>query len=296
MIKLPKGLFYISDTIELPSNTELSGCGELTKLILSSSVNKNMFTNQDKVKGNENIKISNISLDGNWKEQFKPENEKRVSFCNMVYFAKCKNVSFLSIKAENVFQTILHFNNCDGVNIYGLDARYLGWSGISTSGTDNIIATKVYIFDSGNDHRHSAIHLDGGIGSYLEVDVNTCVGNGVMLDSTFSDFSRSAVKANCKNCMRGVSCIGSPGKIPMNILIQVGVMENNEIGVMVSNASDVFISNVSFIKNTEVALLFQGRVGGNNSLASGCTFEGNFENIKQIHNSNNNFFFNNFEV
>ena len=222
---LPEGEFILSRTIVIGSNKIIKGQGERTVLKLGSAVNANMFTNKSHKEGNSKITIENLLLDGNLTEQYKPEDEKRLSFCNLVYFSNTKDVVFNNITGINCFQTVLHFNNCDNVQIEGLLAKNLGWSGISTSGTNNIKATKIRIFDSGKDHRHSAIHLDGGKGAYIEADIDKCVGNGVMIDATFSPFSHAVVKANCSNCMRGISLIGSEGKMPRNILIQGGEMK-----------------------------------------------------------------------
>jgi len=117
-IKLPKGTFYISKTVSVASGARLEGSGDVqTKLCLADSVNDNMFTNLTHRKGNKDITFINLFFDGNWKKQFKPEEEKRLSFCNIVYFANTKSLSFLNIKAENCFQTVLHFNNCVSVKI-----------------------------------------------------------------------------------------------------------------------------------------------------------------------------------
>lgn len=293
-VRIPEGKFFISDTILLPSGARIIGSGEFNSEIhFSDDVNKNMFTNSDYQAGNSDITIENLSLDGNWKNQRKPENEKRISFCNMFYFAKSNNLSFKGIRAFNCYQTVLHFNNSKDIFIEGLHSENLGWSGISTSGSDNIVAKNVYIYNSGNDHRHSAIHLDGGRGAYLECTVIKCNGNGVMLDSTFSDFSHAVVTANCSECMRGVSLIGSPKSQPKHILVKSGRMSKNQIGVMVSNSREAFIDGVVLDHNSEVGVLFQGRVGGLDSMVTNCEFIDNVEDIKEIHESKNNLFFNN---
>ncbi len=290
-VNLPEGEFTISRTILVRSNVIISGEGDKTRIFLNDAVNSNMFTNSTPVEGNENITFKNISLDGNISKQFKPETQKKLSFCNMFYFANTSNIEFTNITGVNCYQTVLHFNKCQDIKINGLIAKHIGWSGISTSGSNNITATNIYIYDSGNDHRHSAIHLDGGTGAFIQGDIDRCVGNGVMLDATFSPFSHAVVTVNCSNCMRGVSLIGSPEKTPKNILIQGGVMKSNQIGVMISNASHSFIDGVLFLKNSEYGLLFQGRVGGNHSVVSRCKYTGNTVDIKEIHNSKGNFFY-----
>lgn len=292
VIVIPKGRFYIDETIKIPSNVVIKGEGNCeSEIFLCDHVNANMFTNINHKSGNKNIHVENLALNGNWEKQFKPDSETRVSFCNIFYICRGENITFKKINAFNCYQTALHFNNSNGINIDGLFSKDLGWSGISTSGTNNLIAKNVYVYNSGNDHRHSAIHLDGGRGAYLECTVIKCNGNGVMLDSTFSDFSHAVVKANCSECMRGVSLIGSPKSQPQHILIKSGKMSNNDIGIMVSNSQFAFIDSVELENNSEVGILFQGRVGGLDSVVTGCSFSGNEVDIKEIHSSKNNLFY-----
>jgi polygalacturonase len=293
-VLIPQGEFYLSNTIKFSSNIELRGESQgLTRLYMSKGTNCNIFSNVNQREGGENITVSDLYINGNGSFQSRPEDQKKLSFCNAVYLANSKNLRFKNLTIEDCHQTALHFNNSDGVEIFNVITRNLGWSGLSTSGTSNIVATRFYVFDSGNDHRHSAIHLDGGHGVYLKCKVEKCVGNGVMLDSTFSPFSQAVVEAECSFCMRGLSLIGSAKSQPRSILIKNGKFRYNEIGVMVSNSESAFIDACDVEHNSQYGILFQGRVGGNNSVVSDCQFFDNKEDIGEIHESKNNkFFFN----
>jgi hypothetical protein len=291
---LPEGEFVISQTIFIGSNKSIRGSGNrATKLRMVDGMNGNMFTNSDHKSGNENIRLENLYLDGNRENQFKPMDEKRVSFCNLVYFARVSNAFFNEVDGVECYQTVLHFSNCKNITINKFVAKHLGWSGISTSGTQNLVATNVVIYDSGNDHRHSAIHLDGGGNVYVQANIEKCVGNGVMLDATFSPFSHAVVNAHCSDCMRGIALIGAPDKVPQHILISGGEMKNNRIGIMVSNSSHAFIEGVRIQNNNEMGVLFQGRVGGINSIVKSCIFESNAKDIVELHNSGKNKFYDN---
>lgn len=290
-VQLPAGEFYISKTIFLRDGNSISGVpGFGTKLILSNASNTNMFSNIDHHNGNYDLKFCDLHLDGNGSNQFRPETQKKLSFCNIVYMSRVNGVSFQRLKGMNCHQTVLHFNNCSDVVIDDLYAAHLGWSGISTSGTSRLTAKNIYVFDSGNDHRHSAIHLDGGVSNYLQATVIKCVGNGVMLDSQFSDFGFSVVEANCYDCMRGIAVIGSSEKMPHNILIKNSRLINNDVGVMISNARNCFIVDTNIEDNMEYGLLFQGRVGGCDNLINGVTYKGNKVDFSEIHESKNNYF------
>jgi hypothetical protein len=78
-IFLPAGNFIISSTIKIGSNKRIIGFGnQNTILRLADHVNTNMFTNADSALGNNDIRLENLIIDGNWKNQYKPDNETRV--------------------------------------------------------------------------------------------------------------------------------------------------------------------------------------------------------------------------
>lgn len=296
-VTLRAGAFRVSRTIKLPDNCHLRGADNMgTTLVLGNAVNNNMFTNAGYGKNdvrNSNIRLSNLRLNGNLQAQFKPETEKRLSFCNILYFANSDQCEFDKLFVLNVLQTALHFRHCTKITIKKLYAEHLGWSGISTSGTSEIVATDFNILDSGNDHRHSAIHLDGGKGAYLRGDIRKCVGNGIMLDATFGPFSHALVEVNASECMRGISLIGSGDVQVHTVLMKNCNAKGNDVGIMVSNACNAFISNCNLMDNREYGVLFQGRFGGRDSFVTNCTFKKNGTDIKEIHQSGGNTFLEN---
>lgn len=293
LIILNEGEYKIDKTLLLNDNITIIGKGNSTKLILKNNVNSNMITNSDHEKGNINISIKNLLLNGNGENQKRPPEQKRLSFCNGVYFSKVKNCSFIDIEAHDLHQTALHFNNCNGVNIKNFYAEKLGWSGFSTSGTDDLVATDTLIVDSGRDKMHSGIHLDGGVGAYLDVKVHNCTGNAIMIDSNFSPMSNVIVKGECSNSKRGISLSGSHNNLLNNVLITDSAVYENETGIMVSNASNVFIYKCSIKKSISEGILLQGKLGAKQTVISQTNFLKNNNNISEIHSSNNNYFTNN---
>jgi len=293
-ILIPKGNYTISSTIRIANDTHISGSPDLsTKLSLADATNCNMFTNTDTSKGNHNIIFENLWLEGNSPNQFRPENEKQLSFCDLFYFMKSSKIKFSNIKATNCKQTAMHFTNCQGITIDKLQANGMGWSGISTSGTDDIKASDVYIYDSGKDIMHSAVHYDGGIGSYFSGVIEKCTGNGVMLDSKFSVFNKSIVQAKCTGCKRGVSLLGDYQNRLSNVLIQNTETLDCEVGIMVSNSKHVFITGCNIQKSSQHGILLQGKNGGCETVIFDTEFNRNKLNITEIHGSNNNYFIRN---
>lgn len=288
---LPAGAYRVSRTISLSDGCHIVGAGDMkTTLVLADGVNNNMFTNSAYWTNgtNNDIRISNLRLNGNQKRQFKPESEKRLSFCNGVYLANVTDCVFDNLVIENVLQTSLHFRRCTTVRINGLQTQDLGWSGISTSGTSDLEARDFYIYNSGNDHRHSAVHLDGGKGAFLHGEVKKCVGNGVMLDSSFAPFSHALVQVEARYCMRGISLIGSGDVQVHSVLLSGCHVADNDIGIMLSNAHSSFVSDCRIDTSTEVGLLFQGRAGGFDNTAVNCRFSGNARDMEERHKSRNN--------
>lgn len=289
---LPPGTFRVMRTIRLPSNLDLRGSGELeTTLVLGNGVNNNLFTNA--AYGNRGIRdrdifVSNLRINGNQPAQVKPKTERRLSFCNGFYFADADNCCFSRVILENILQTALHFRGCSNIRICDMKSQDLGWSGVSSSGTHGITVTDFLIHNSGNDHRHSAVHLDGGGKAYLRGAVTKCVGNGIMLDSSFAPFSHAVVEVEASDCMRGVSLVGSGEEQVQTILIAGCYVHDNDVGIMVSNAHGAFVHGCTIERNREYGLLFQGRAGGSDSFAARCQFAENAVDVAQIHASKNN--------
>ncbi len=290
-VLIPPGDFLISKTIYLPNNVSIVGSPDFsTKITLGNAVNSNMFTNKSHLEGGENISVGNLWLDGNAVNQFRPHEQKKLSFCNIFYFSNVFNIDFLNIKVSNCKQTALHFNKCLAVKIDSLNVSRAGWSGISTSGSENLEASNVLIYDSGKDVMHSAVHFDGGKGIYFDGEVEKCTGNGVMLDSKFSFFRNAIVSVLARDCKRGISLSGDHNNGLSNILVKNSKIFCCETGIMVSNAKDVFIVDSYIEKSFEYGVLLQGKYGGCYTIIANSKFKRNRKNITEIHASNNNFF------
>ena len=290
-IVLPTGRFTISRTIRLPTDCAIRGTGNRqTTLCLADDTNDHMFTNMDHQHGNHNIRIENMHLEGNAANQKKREDDQRVSYCDMGYFHRASDAKFVDISARDCRQTAFHFTHCDGIEISGLDCTDLGWSGVSTSGTDDFVVKNTRITNAGLESMHSAIHLDGGSGSYVECVINRCSGDGVMLGSIFSSLDKSTVKAVCTHCQRGISLSGDHHNGLRNVLIRRSVVRNNDIGIMVSNAESVFVDETLISDSRKVGVLLEGKLGGREVCVSDTEFLRNAVNVASNRESTGGYF------
>ena len=163
LVHLEPGEHVVDATIELPSHVSLVGAGsDLTTLTLAPGSSCHVFTNTDHAKGNLELELRDFTLEGNLHHQPRPPDHKAITFACGGYFKRVKRLVIDGVVAHGIRQTAFHFNHCKHVEINDLEADELGWSGVSTSGTDDIVLRRVVVTRSGLDVRHSGIHLDGG--------------------------------------------------------------------------------------------------------------------------------------
>src|SRR5262249_8828348 len=144
------------------------------------------FTNADWKDGNQAIELRSFTIEGNMRSQKPPSDDAPGLFSCGAYFKRARDVVINSIDAKDIRQTAFHFTQCTHVEIRHLTADRMGWSGVSTTGTDDIELHDVVVTGAGLDDRHSGIHLDGGTGAFVDAEVDGCTGNGIMLDAVFS--------------------------------------------------------------------------------------------------------------
>lgn len=290
-IRLGPGDFIISQTIYLPSNTSIIGAGKKrTHIILAPASHCHLFTNVDHQRGNSNLTFRKFSVVGNGDSQERQPHHKALTFCCALYIKNTRRLLVEDVDFFDIRQTATHFNGSKGIVVRRCDMSKLGWSGVSTSGTSNM-QVDVSVSDAGRDNMHSAIHLDGGIGIHCRADVSATTGNGIMLDSTYSELRNVVVEGSAKQCKRGVSLSGSAVKPLEVVLISGRFCDNAEVGVMISNARSVTLSGCEVTGNGEVGVLFQGRNGGRDSIVFNSKISGNPENVKELHASGGNWVF-----
>jgi SAM-dependent methyltransferase len=275
LVYLPPGSFRIDTTIRLRSGLALIGAGpDLTTITLASGSGCHIFTNDDHRRGNEAIELRGFSMEGNMRTQRRPSDATGITFACGGYFKRVQGLLVDNVAAHAIRQTAFHFNHCSNVELRRLVADQLGWSGVSTSGTDDIVLRRVVVTNAGLDVRHSAIHLDGGCGAYVEAMVDGCTGNGIMLDSTFSPLSDVVVKAAARRSMRGLSLSGHHDRSLANVCITGDYSDNRETGLLVSNASHVFVVNATIASNGKTGIVIQGRAGSKHCVVAGSRITG----------------------
>ena len=295
-IILPSGQTPVKETIHLASNLRILGQPDgSSQLYLESGASCHFFTNSDPMMGNVNIALSDIMFDGNMEDQLRPPNQKKICFSCGIYFANIENLFVKNIYAKNIRQTALHLNNSSNVYVENLVANRVGWSGFSTSNGSNL-NIQCEVIDAGLDINHSGIHLDGGQRVFLKADVSHVTGNGIMVDSTFTAMSLVRIIGNVSESKRGLSFSGNANSPITGAFVTGNYLNNREVGVMISNSEYIVVSDASVKNNGEVGILFQGRHGGRHSIISGVNFVGNPVDIEERHESQKNYFINNYHV
>lgn len=292
-VYLDGDVYHIDTTIRLPSKIRIRGRGpEETILRLVDGAGCHVFSNADHENGNELISFADFMIDGNMEKQEKPPGVDALSFCSGAYFKTVSRIDVRGVRVKDMRQTGLHFNNCVTVRISEFSAWRVGWSGISTSGTDDI-TIEGQVREAGLDVLHSGIHLDGGQGAFFRGIVDTVTGNGIMLDSKYREFGLCKIDAQVTRAKRGVSLSGDHQNSLANVLITGRFYENREVGIMVSNSAHVIITDSTISKNPQYGVLFQGRNGGRECLIFNSQFVGNGLDIAELHESGLNYFFGN---
>jgi parallel beta-helix repeat protein len=290
-VVLEPGEFRISRPITLPSNTRMRGCGSaITCLLLEPGSNCHVTTNQDHLSGNQNIFLSAFSIRGNSTSQRKLENEYSTTYCCGAYFKNVNSIVIDDLIFFDIRQSCIHLTHVVNIFIVGVAGRLIGWSGISTSNASNAYI-RCEFEDAGLDDVHSALHIDGGAGIFVDAMVRDTLGNGIMLDSRFGPLSGCVVRGLAERCKRGVSLTGSGTHPLQDVSIQGVFRDNSDAGIMVSNADRVTISGCTVTGNKGYGILFQGRSGGNNCVVTASNVFGNGTDIGHLHASRANWFF-----
>lgn len=290
-VTLLDGEYIISEPIRIVSNMRFTGAGVgRTILTLAPGSNCHMFVNEHKAKHTRNFFANNFSVVGNGDEQTRAADVKGLTFACAFYLGNMSSIVIHDMDFYDIRQTALHFSRCTNVIVRDVSARRLGWSGVSSSGTSNAYI-HADVSDAGRDIRHSAIHMDGGFGVFVDARVSETTGNGIMLDSAFSPMRGAAVQGSATKCMRGVSLSGSNVNELADIVIRGNFYDNQHAGIMVSNASHVSIIGAYVHDNEEYGVLFQGRTGGRNSIVVDCDIGGNGTDVGQVHASHTNWIF-----
>ena len=289
VVELPPGNFSISRTIRLPSDITIRGAGSSqTRLVLAPNANVHMFVNANQRKGNDNITIEGLLLDGNGRKQCR-QTDEGLTRC-IILLRRVKGAILADIAARDGVQSAIHLTTCKNVTIDGLDVADMAWSGIGSTGSNGLSVTNSCFRLTGTAGIHSAVHLNGGSGIHIACAVDLSAGNGVMLNSRFSPLENVVVTASCKHCRNGIVLLGDLRNRLHNVLLKSCDVVANDLGIQVSNSANVFIDGCRVADSWETGLLLEGRHGAKFVVVTDTRFEGNAEDVQEIHASANNHF------
>ena len=292
VVELPPGDFSISRTIRLPSNVTLKGAGSSeTRLVLAPNTDAHMLVNANQRKGNDNIAIEGLLLDGNGRRQGR-HRDQDLARC-IILLRRVRGANLVDIAARNGAQSALHLTTCKNVTVDGLDVADMAWSGIGSTGSNGLAVSNSRFRLTGTAGVHPAIHLSGGSGAHIACTVELCTGNGVLLTSRFSPLENVVVSASCKDCRNGIVLLGDLQNRLHNVLLKDCDVVGNDLGIQVSNSANVFIDRCRITGNWDTGLLLEGRHGGKFVVVTDTRFEGNAEDVQEIHASANNHFHSN---
>lgn len=282
-VRLGPGEFILDATVYLNSNTRIVGDNvDRTTIILEKNSNCHIFTNVDHAKGNKNIFIGGMRLVGNSDFQRKAGPPGNTSFACAFYFHRVYSVVADRLEFFDIRQTGLHFTECANIIALNVSGNRFGWSGLSTFRASSVFV-QIKVDDAGRDTNHSAVHIDGGTGIFVDAEVSNTTGNGIMLDSTAGPLQGVSVQGSATGCKRGVSLIGSVTHPLQDIAITGKFCGNVEAGIMVSNSTDVVIYKAVATENRGFGVLFQGRAGGNRCMCVECVVRQNGTDYGRLH-------------
>ena len=132
-VQLPKGKFKINKTIIVKSGIKIYGHGKETILLLDSSLKGPAFTNSDWRKGNSNIQISSMLINGNG-------DNMKLSDYNYHKRAYAKNIA-------NVDNVAVYFKKCKDTIIDNVEFKYFRNEAIMLISTSKVIVSANHFLD-----------------------------------------------------------------------------------------------------------------------------------------------------
>lgn len=168
-IFIKEGTYTISETIKVPSNVALVGAGFSSKIVLAAGSNINMIQNLNRSRGNDNILIANLRLDGNKAETIGGGG---------LYFLRVRNSTIQNCWVHDTAFTGLRLEYGGGnvvQNNFVYENRNAGIEG--THEDHDIVANNVVYSNQGYPYGYG---IDFCTGSKHNIfDGNVCYNNGL---------------------------------------------------------------------------------------------------------------------
>jgi fibronectin-binding autotransporter adhesin len=272
-VYLMEGTYIIDGSISIPSNVTLEGAESGTKIKFKNSLSADTtgIINSDTTGGNNNIRIKNISIDGN-----RSSSNCASNLSSGINFTKVgtgtgssanqgvviDNVQFSHLCGRAISLTDTHYTQI--TNSYFSDNSYSGggYPILTSSSSDHITISSNHFV--GNVSGSTTVGAEGyGLwisSPYTEIVNNTfsSVAMGVLLATSNSSVNGNIFKDVLKEA---VTITGSNNVISNNNLYQTG---NNSTG----NYSSITIGNGVYIRNTIQAntIIDQGGTGSGSAI------------------------------
>lgn len=276
-VTLEPGDYEVSQIL-LPANTRIRG-PQSARIIQKPGANRHIFTTEGPAK---NIWCEGFSVLGNAGAQEKPTGAGMAFACGF-YFKACNWIICRGLSFKDIRQTAIHFVSCKHGIVNGVEVTGAGWSGVSSYRSTDI-RIEARIEQAGRDKMHSAVHIDGGAGVYVDVEACDTSGNGIMLDSKAAPLMDCVVKGSATRCKRGLALIGSHEHVISNVAVSGVFCDNREVGVLISNAMSVTVFRAEIGRNP-VGILYQGRNGAKHVLLVDTVLVDNGVDMEELQNS-----------
>jgi len=275
VVYLPRGTHHVTTSVVIPSGRSLVGAGpQVTTVALAKGADCHVFTNADQDHGNENIAVRGLAIHGNMCGQHRPSQHQGLLFACGGYFRHVVNLVVEHVVARSIRQTALHATACSRVQLTDVRTDQAGWSGIGATGTSDLVLQSVLVTNAGLDTVHSGIHINGGKSIYVEAAVETCTGNGIMLDSRFSPLSDVVVEATARRSRQGIALIGGHKHRLSHVLVSGDYSANVASGVFLSNCDSVFIVDSTIDGNGSAGITLQGKTPSRHCVVARSTVTG----------------------
>lgn len=276
VVRLGPGVHEVERTLRLRNGTTLEGTGrEDTVLALAPGASCHILTNHGGDGRGRAIGLRHLGLLGRASEQPTPEGHERYPFSCGALLSDAEDVEVTDVVARDIRSTAFHFERCARVRVVDVATHGVGWSGVSTTCTDDIEIGGLVATDSGRDTMHSSIHLDGGTGALVEASIEGATGTGVMLEALSGTLQQVDVRATVTGCRFGLSAT-SAGDWSLRHVVATGTFAGNrEAGVRIANSDSVTVAGAEITGNGTHGVLLQGARGARRCVVAACTIEGN---------------------
>ncbi len=285
-VQLPPGRIELHEPLRLGSGTTLAGAGtHATELVLTPGRNTHVLVNRGH--GDHDITVRDLTIDGNRLLQDPPP-PGRLVWAFGVWFRSVRGVRIDRVAVRQVRQNGIQLNDCRHVRISDVVTHDMGWSGLATTCTDDLVLQRVAVHRAGLDTVHSGIHLDGAVLAHVDGLAEDCSGNALMLDSVSGPVRSVTVQATGRRSRHGISLVAGTDHPVENVHVTGRFTDNEGAGIFVSNAVGVSILTATVTGNGDAGVVLQGQRGCHGCVVAGCHISGSPREVVETHGSDEN--------